>query len=665
MCGITGAVWTTRGEPISPHVLDRMTDVLQHRGPDDRGTYRDICDDGSGVVLGHRRLSIIDLEGGHQPLSNEDGTVWVTFNGEIYNYRELRTELQAAGHNFRTDSDTETIVHLYEHYGDNCLDHLRGMFAFAIWDSRRRRLLLARDRLGQKPLVYHQTAERLVFASEIKSILQVPGVPRTVDPRALDEFLTYVYVPHPRTMFQGICKLPPAHLAVYEHGKLAVRRYWTPDPTREMNRSVEDLREQVHHELDEAVRLRLRSDVPLGAFLSGGIDSTVIVGLMQRNLQQPAKTYTIGFPVEGYDETHFARIAADHLGTDHHEFQVQPDSINILPLLSWHFDEPFADSSAIPTYYVSKITREHVKVALTGDGGDELFAGYPRYQTVQRLGWIDRMPGFVRRLAINSLSNLIPATDREASLASRLRFRMDILRQPPERRYYNWVATFHDWRRRALYSEDFARQLATADPAAFVAKPYLASAGRSPGTQAMHADLATYLPCDLLTKVDVTSMAHGLECRSPMLDHRVVELAMAIPFRLMVSGKGTKPLLTAAMSEIVPRTLRQREKMGFRIPLDHWFRRDLAQLARQIILAPQSLARGYFRPDALQQLFEEHASGRWNHGDRLWTLLCLEQWHRTFIDPAESPEGPCNDLPDVESHAPLRKGKVPVPIEPS
>ncbi len=660
MCGITGAVWTAHQQAVSTETLEKMTDVLRHRGPDDRGIYREDYDDGSGVALGHRRLSIIDLAGGHQPLCNEDETVWITFNGEIYNYRELRDDLQAAGHHFRTNSDTETIVHLYEQYGDSCVDYLRGMFAFAIWDGRRRRLLMARDRLGQKPLVYQQTAERLVFASEIKSFLQIPDVPRTVDPCALDAFLTFGYVPHPHTMFQGIRKLPPAHLAVFEHGRLTIRRYWTPDPTRETNRSVEDLREQIQHELDEAVRLRLRSDVPLGAFLSGGVDSTVIVGLMQRHLQQPAKTYTIGFPVEGYDETRFARMAADHLGTEHHEFQVQPSAINILPLLSWHFDEPFADSSAIPTYYVSQVTREHVKVALTGDGGDELFAGYPRYQTVQQMSRFDRLPNFVRRLAINPLWNLLPVPAQNTSLASKLRFRLDILRQPPERRYYNWVAVFYEMQCRAIYSDEFARQLVASDPTDFVAEPYMASSGRAPGTQAMHADLATYLPCDLLAKVDVTSMAHGLECRSPMLDHHVVELAMAIPFRLLLNGQGAKPLLTSAVPEIVPREIRQREKMGFRIPLDHWFRHDLDRLAREVILGPQSLARGYFRPDALRQMFDEHASGRWNHGNRIWALLCLEQWHRTFVDPADPPDRPCNDLPVVESHGPLKKGKAPV-----
>ena len=663
MCGITGAVWTDQSEPISPQVLDRMTDVLEHRGPDDRGTYRDEYDDGSGVALGHRRLSIIDLAGGRQPISNEDGTIWVTFNGEIYNYPELRESLQAAGHTFRTDSDTETIVHLYEQEGDRFVDHLRGMFALAIWDGRRRRLVMARDRLGQKPLVYHHAEGRILFASEIKSLLQVASVPRRVDPIALDEYLTYLYVPQPRTMFQNIFKLPPAHMAIFEEGKLSLQRYWSPDPNYETGNSIETIREQLAHTLDEAVRLRLRSDVPLGAFLSGGIDSTMIVGLMQRNLDQPAKTYTIGFPVEEYDETSFARIAADHLQTEHHEFQVQSAAVNILPELCWHFDEPFADSSAIPTYYVSQVTSQHVKVALTGDGGDELFAGYPRYDTVHQLGKFDRLPSMVRGMVTSRIWDHVPVPDREASFAYRLKKRVDILRQPSSRRYYNWVATLHNGRRLGLYSDEFAQSVAASDPAGIVASAYAASGGRAPGTQAMHADLVTYLPGDLLAKVDITSMTHSLECRSPMLDHHVVELAMSVPYKLMMLGGGVKPLLTSALPGIMPTALLQREKMGFCVPLDHWFRNELTDFAREIVFGPRSLERGYFRPEALEKLFDEHASGRWNHGDRIWALICLEHWHRTFIDPVDSPEGPCNDLPDTELHGPLNQSGVTVSSE--
>ncbi len=479
-----------------------------------------------------------------------------------------------------------------------------------------------------------------MFASEIKAILQVPGVPREVDPRGIDDYLTFLYVPHPRTMFVGIEKLPPAHYAVYQHGHLSINRYWTPDLNASTSRPIDELREQLEHELDEAVRLRLRSDVPLGAFLSGGIDSTAIVGLMQRHAAQPTKTYTIGFPVSGFDESPFARTAAEHLKTDHHEFQVRPDSVNILPILTWHFDEPFGDSSAIPTYYVSQVTRQHVKVAVTGDGGDELFAGYPRYQTVHRLAAFDRLPGPLRRLIANPLWDLMPCGDREESFARRLQFRMRILRQPSDRRYANWVTTFQRQQRRRLYADAMADRLEGSDPASFIVEAMQRCSRRSPGSRAALTDLQTYLPCDLLAKVDITSMAHGLECRSPFLDHRVVELAASIPYRFKVNGDTVKPMLTSTLPDLIPESLRARPKMGFRIPLDHWFRDDLREFAHDILLAEKSLSRGYFRPAAIRQLLEEHTSGRWNHGDRIWTLLCLELWHHTFIDPAVPPTAP-------------------------
>ena len=573
-------------------------------------------------------------------MANEDQTLWITFNGEIYNYRELRNELRARGHQFRTDSDTETIIHLYEEDGVSCLQKLRGMFAFAIWDQRRRRLFMARDRLGQKPLVYRYEPGRLLFASEIKSILQVPGVPREVDALALDEYLTYSYVPHPRTMFEGIRKLPPAHYAVFEDNRLTIREYWSPDLDSESSLALPDLRDHLDDLISESVRLRLQSDVPLGAFLSGGIDSTTIVGLMQRHLERAAKTYTIGFSQADYDETHFARTAANHLRTEHHQLQVQPESVELLPRLVWHFDEPFADSSAIPTYYLAQLTKQHVTVALTGDGGDELFAGYPRYRTVDRLSSFDRLPGALRSLLANRFWQSLPTAQRQSSAMRKLRFRMGTLRQSPEQRYVNWVASFGGERRRGLYTPEMARLIGSSDSACFTRSAMMRSDRRSAGTRAMHTDLQTYLPCDLLTKVDITSMAHGLECRSPFLDHRLVEFAVSLPFRALVQGRTVKPLLTETFSELIPPPLRNRGKMGFRIPLDDWFRGNLSQTARDLLLGPQSMARGYFRAGAIQNLLHEHRSARWNHGDRIWSLLCLEMWHRTLIDCQELPTAP-------------------------
>lgn len=642
MCGITGAIWTSAEQAIEDGVLDRMTDVLAHRGPDGRGTYRQAFDQG-GVALGHRRLSIIDLAGGKQPQANEDETIWISFNGEIYNYRELRPDLEAAGHVFRTNSDTETIVHLYEQHGLDLFPKLRGMFAFAIWDSRLRRLVLARDRMGQKPVVYRHEPGRLIFASEIKALLQVPGISREVDPVALQEYLIYNYVPHPRTILRGIQKLPPAHYAVFERGQLEIRRYWNPDLNAESDLPLPEIRARLRETLSESVRLRLRSDVPLGAFLSGGIDSTMIVGLMQKHLPNPAQTYTIGFPVSEFDETEPAALAARHLKTEHHHLQVQPDSLRVLPSLAWHFDEPFADSSAIPTWYVSRMTRDHVTVALTGDGGDELFAGYPRYQTVHQLSWFDTLPGWLRRAVTSSFWEHVGSGASQASLTRRMAFRMGILRQPLERRYVSWVCGFQPRQVEELLTLELRQRISDGDPAASIVQAMERCAGRPAATRAMLTDLQTYLPGDLLAKVDITSMAHGLECRSPFMDHHFVELAMSIPYRLIRQGQGAKPLLTSTFPELVPPALRNRSKMGFRIPLDDWFRTRLRDDVRNLLLAPETIGRGYFQEAAVRQLLAEHDSGKWNHGDRLWSLMFFEIWHRTFLD-GEPPLGPLEAL---------------------
>ena len=575
MCGIAGAVWVRPSDAIEPELLDRMTDLLRHRGPDGRGTFHQQYETGEGVGLGHRRLAIIDIEGGTQPIYNEDRTVWISFNGEIYNYQELRQDLIRRGHRFRTESDTETIVHLYEQYGERCVEKLRGMFAFAIWDERQRKLLLARDRLGQKPLVYHQTEGRLVFASEIKSILQVPRLSRKVDPEALNQYLTYGYVPHPRTMFEGICKLPPAHFAVYQNGNLSLQRYWQPDWDAESSRPIEDLQEELRDVLYEAIRLRLRSDVPVGAFLSGGVDSSTIVAVMQKLLPHPARTFTMGFPVEKYDESDEAAQMAKHLGTDHQRLQVSSASASLLKTLTWHFDEPFADSSAIPTFELARATAAHVKVALTGDGGDELFCGYPRYRTVERLAPFDRVPNVVQSMIANRLWQGLPGNVGENTWLAKLKFRMAILRQPPQKRYINWLACFDGRRRNELLSASMKERLH--EPVNDFLTSAYQGVSRAAGSRAMICDLQTYLPCDLLTKVDITSMAHGLECRSPLMDHRIVELALAIPLRHHLDNNLPKPMLTRTFSDLIPERLIQRGKRGFSVPLDEWFRGPASQ----------------------------------------------------------------------------------------
>ena len=631
MCGIAGAAWTSDATPLERATLERMTTLLRHRGPDDAGYHHDQGDWG-GVALGHRRLSIIDLAGGHQPLANEDESIWTVFNGEIYNYQDLRRDLEGRGHRFRTRSDTEVLVHLYEDFGAACVEHLRGMFALAIWDARKKQLFLARDRLGQKPLVYREEAGRLVFASELKAILAVPGMPREMDPVALDEYLLYQYVPHPRTIFRGVSKLPPAHYAVYRGGRLEIAPYWQPEFNAERRRPVAEYRERLRETLTEATRLRMISEVPLGSFLSGGVDSTIITGLMQQVAGEPVKTYSIGFPVAGYDETAYAREAAGFLGTDHHEFCVEPDSIDLLPKLVWHYDEPFGDSSAIPTYYVSQYSRREVTVAVTGDAGDELFFGYPRYQAVWLAGRIDRLPKPLRLAAAARLWQRLPASPDQKSPIRRMKKLLAALGEPPERRYLRWVGLFDDARRRALYSDGFRESLDGHDAARFVLDAYARCRQRDFLSQTTFVDLLTYLPGALLAKVDIASMAHGLECRSPLLDHHVVELAIAMPMALKQQGMTGKRIFKETFADLLPPSIRQRRKMGFGVPLDAWFRGQLRRHLTEVLLDPVSLGRGYFRPEVVQRMVREHVEGRWDHSYRLWALLWFEHWHRMFLD---------------------------------
>lgn len=638
MCGITGAVWTEPRLALDAPALRRMTEALRHRGPDDEGAHLEACKlrpgrpTIPGVALGHRRLAIIDIAGGHQPMANEDGSVWVVFNGEIYNFPELRRRLEGAGHRFRTAGDTETILHLYEDEGPEFLDHLVGMFALALWDERRGQLLLARDRLGQKPLYYRHEPGRLLLGSELKSLLEAPGVPRRIDPGALDAYLTYQYVPHPRTIFEGICKLPPGCFALYRNDRLEVRPYWRPDFHRQVDRPAAEYAEQLRESLTTSVKMRLQSEVPLGAFLSGGVDSTIIAGLMRQLSDEPVRTFSIGFPVPEYDETRYARLAAEALGTVHEEFRVEPDAVAILPKLVWHYDEPLADSSAVPTWYVSQRTRQHVTVALTGDGGDELFAGYPRYRAVRLAAGFDRLPRGLRRVLAGRFWRKLPASPRQKSLRRRWKRFVECLAMPPQRRYLEWIAIFNEARRAELYSDDFLARLPDDDPFEFLDAAFRRSQGRDGVTAASLADLVTYLPCDLMAKVDIASMAHGLECRQPFLDHRVVELAAAMPVWLKFRRGRGKRILLDTFADLLPRAIRRRPKMGFGVPLDHWFRGPLAGFARDVLLHDRTLSRGFFRPEAVRSLVEEHQSARFDHSYRLWSLLVLELWQRCWLD---------------------------------
>ena len=632
MCGICGVVTTTPEHKLSEPLLSAMCRVMAHRGPDDEGTY--LADwSGGQVGLGNRRLSIIDIEGGHQPMANEDGSVWVVCNGEIYNFLELRERLLRAGHEFKTRCDTEVIVHLYEDKGIDCLQDLRGMFAFAIWDARKERLFLARDRLGQKPLAYYWDNERLVFGSSIQSILQAPGIPRKVDAEALHDYLTYQYVPHPRTMFRGIKKLPPAHRLVFEKGRMKVDRYWLPEFDEDPAMTEKQCADRVRGLLEEATKLRLISDVPLGAFLIGGIDSSIVVGLMSRQMKEPVRTFSIGFEERKYNELDYARIASRQFHTEHKEFVVRPKAVEIIPELVRHFDEPFADSSAIPTYYVSRMTREFVTVALTGDAGDECFAGYPRYRAAKIGELADRMPRFVRHFFAWRGWQKVPASVEQKTVRRRAKKLVRAIAQEPAQQYMMWISIFDEASKRFLYTDDFAARVQDRDSFEFL-RQYYAIAGNTDFLgRTTFVDMMTYLPCDLLAKVDVTSMAHSLEARSPFLDHKLIEFVATIPTRFKLRRLTAKHILKRAFADLLPPPILKRKKMGFGVPIAEWFRGELAPYLREVLLDPTAVDRGYFRRESVQELIDQHTGRRADHGYRLWALLMLELWHREFIDP--------------------------------
>ncbi|HEU4597997.1 MAG TPA: asparagine synthase (glutamine-hydrolyzing) [Pyrinomonadaceae bacterium] len=625
MCGIAGFVGDVDalagGERRD--VLERMCRVIAHRGPDDQGTLVE-----GGAALGMRRLSIIDLAGGHQPLSGCDPSLSIVFNGEIYNYRELRRELEARGHAFKTDSDTETIVHAFEEYGPSCVEHLRGMFAFALWDARRRSLFVARDRVGKKPLYYTVTARgTLVFGSELKSLLVHPEVEREIDPSALDAYLTYGYIPDPLSIFRGVEKLPPGCHLTFADGRTHVEQYWDFRFEESKERREEDYLDELRALLDESVRIRLVADVPLGAFLSGGVDSSTVVGLMARHTERPVKTFSIGFNEDSYNELKYARVAAKHFGTEHHEFVVTPDICAVVDELVWHFDEPFADSSSIPTYMVSKLAREHVKVVLSGDGGDELFAGYTRYVIDRRRSGFARLPRFVREGLMQRAARRLPHGARGRNFIHDVAF--DGLD-----RYIESVSVFTRLNKSALYTEDFRRQLngGAARPAEMFRAHAARSGSSDPLDALLYLDSKTYLPGDILTKVDRMSMAASLEARVPLLDHKLIEFVTRVPASLKMRGLETKYLLKRAVRDLVPPEILDRPKQGFGVPIEQWINQQLRERVRGTLMEPLARQRGFAEPRYVELLFDEHERGRRDHSTELWALFVLELWHRQFVD---------------------------------
>jgi asparagine synthase (glutamine-hydrolysing) len=626
MCGIVGKLCFDPQQTVAASLIRRMATSLVHRGPDDGGVWV------SGPVgLGSRRLAIIDLSPrGHMPMSNEDGTLWIVLNGEIYNFHELRTDLTAKGHQFRSESDTETILHLYEEEGVNCLQLLRGMFAFALWDVKQQTLFLARDRLGKKPLYYYHDAHAFLFASEPKALLQDPHIQAQPDPEAIHHYLTYGYVPGAYSAFRGMRKLPPAHYLLVRQGTVTVRRYWSLRYTPKRRGSEAELGEELLALLEDAVRLRLISDVPLGAFLSGGIDSSVVVALMRRLVSGPLKTFSIGFERPEYDERSYARQVAQQFATDHQEFVVNPDAASMLPRLVWHYNEPFADSSALPSFALCAMTKQSVTVALNGDGGDESFLGYDRYLGAALAGWYDRVPTPVRRALANGVMLLPSGAPKSTSY--RLRRFAEALALEPRRRYGQWIVYFPNEQKHRLYTDDFATRLGHCDSWSLLDAAYQASDAPSFLEATAHTDVQLYLPDDLLVKMDIASMAHSLEVRSPFLDHKVVEFAAALPPTMKLRRLTQKYLVKKIMRDVLPAQILRRKKMGFGVPIDHWFRHQLRDMTYDLLLGSRASQRGYFRPAVVRRYIDEHVAGNAQHHFRLWNLLMLELWHRTFID---------------------------------
>jgi asparagine synthase (glutamine-hydrolysing) len=630
MCGIAGVVSTTRESNITEALVHHMCEQIVYRGPDDEGLY---VADGAG--LGMRRLSIIDLSGGHQPVFNEDRSSWVVFNGEIYNFPELRPELESRGHHFRSHTDTEVIIHLYEEMGAECVKKLRGMFALAIYDKTKRKLILARDRLGKKPLHYALHQGNLYFASEIKSILAVVPELAEVNSQGLLEYLYYGYVPDPITAYTGIHKLAPGHLLEFQEGKIRIRQYWDlPEYNTHTPKNEQECLEELEQRLFEATKIRLISDVPLGAFLSGGIDSSTVVALMARASSAPVKTFSIGFKKDDFNESNYARIVATKFNTEHHEMILEPDVVQTVAHLTSSLEEPFGDSSMLPTYYVSQMARQHVTVALSGDGGDEMFGGYDRYRIHADRRIFEHIPEWVRKFYRDQLLPRLPNRMR----GRRFSYNVSL---PWQERYIDHLAFLPSFERDTpLLSQDFREILNRSDDPANVLRRYFAQApAKDPVDQLLYVDTKTYMVADILTKVDRMSMLNSLEVRVPILDHVFVEWVAGLPPEWKLRGNQQKYILRKLAERVgVPREVIYRQKQGFSLPLVHWMRHELKDML-MILLEPRTLERGYFAAAGIRKLMDDHLVRGKTMTGRIWRLLMFELWHRNFLEKYIKPAG--------------------------
>jgi len=632
LCGICGKINTDAAKKVEPDLIEKMCSVLSHRGPDDAGVFLQ-----DNIGLGHRRLSILDVSSaGHQPMSNEDKTVWVVCNGEIYNFVELRKELENKGHIFSSASDTEIIIHLYEEKGIDCLQDLRGMFAFALWDVKQKSLFLARDRLGKKPLVYSFDPKGLLFASEIRSLLFDPELSREIDNTAIHHYLTYGYIASPRTVFSNIKKLPPAHYLVFKNNAIEIKKYWDLSYQKKLAYgSLEEYQEHFYNLFYESIKMRLRSDVPFGAFLSGGIDSSLVVAVMSKILDQPVKTFSIGFEEESHNELPFARQIADRYGTDHYEAVVRSDVVDTLPKLMWAYNEPFADPSAVPTYHLSKMTRQHVTVALSGDGGDECFGGYYRYLHALTSRTYGKYASLAGRKIIHAAASLVPAGNTDRNFSVRVKRFLKHVCEQPEKQYLRWISHFDDEMQNEICSAGFNREMEGGMTADYIKCLYERSDADAFIDKILNVDVMSYLPEDLMVKTDIASMACSLEVRSPFVDHKMMEFAASLPADMKIFKGTLKYFLKKAAEDLLPKEIIYRQKRGFGIPAAKWLRQDLKEMTIDLLLDKKAGERGFFKKKAIETLVKEHMSGRADHCYRIWNLLCLELWFRSYGDNLE------------------------------
>jgi asparagine synthase (glutamine-hydrolysing) len=627
MCGIVGFINNDRS-PADRAILEKMNRAIVHRGPDEDGFYLN-----GNVCLAMRRLSIIDLAGGQQPIHNADKSKWIIYNGEIYNYQEIRQDLDKRGHKFYTNSDTEAIVHLYEEFGVDCLRYLRGMFAFAIWDERDSSLFIARDRVGKKPLLYsHRPDGSLIFGSEFNALLQHPAISREVDYEAIDSYLSYLCVPAPMTAFREIRKLEPGHWLRWKGGEIETRRYWLPDFSKKIKITEEEAIEETTRLLREATKLRLISEVPLGAFLSGGVDSSTVAALMAQESDRPVKTFSIGFEEQDFSELKYAKRVAEHVGAEYNEFIVKPNALEILPTLVEHYGEPYADPSAIPTYYVSRETRKHVTVALNGDGGDESFVGYERHVAMKFAEVYRKLPGPLRKYVVEPSFGAIPSPTNFRNRFVRFQRFLRAASMPKAERYFLWLSTFDDAAKQKLYGNELRSVRSNSDPIKYLAPYVNYNTGTGVVDASLLADFMHYLPNDLLVKVDIASMANSLEARSPFLDHKVIEFAATLPEHIKQKGRDTKSLLKKVASRLVPKDVIYRQKMGFAVPLKRWLQHEMHDFTREVLLSAEATNRHLFSPSEVERIILDHQNGSKDNSWKIWTLLMLELWFQRFID---------------------------------